>query len=341
MNYDIVFSVDSGIGNLLETLYAVEYCLSAGARTGVFPGKVSTSFCNYLRDCYGNDLVMNSLEGVSARFYVHSFTYHDQPPVSFRWENYIYIMPDALSSKTLSETEQSLSVAKALFPGGKQTDTLSGLVPDFTDRVKALTPENRVVLYPGSMPANAYKRWPYYEKLIGLLGEQRCMIVGGTDDIDFRYSYAYPRLIARLFPQPILDRHDFWRPLKRLGLLRPYAHLRETTKRNNVFLNYFSWGELVAIFKTCQAFVGNDGGIMHLAAASGARGVCLFGPTSVEKNKPYNAAIKPLYTDMPCRPCQFGAAGIYSKKYMINCPYGVACMRRIETEQVLAALGKI
>jgi heptosyltransferase-3 len=44
-------------------------------------------------------------------------------------------------------------------------------------------------------------------------------------------------------------------------------------------LNQIELGELAALAHLAQAFVGNDSGVSHLAAASGARGVAIFGPT--------------------------------------------------------------
>ena len=44
-------------------------------------------------------------------------------------------------------------------------------------------------------------------------------------------------------------------------------------------LNRLELGELAALAYLAQGFVGNDSGVSHLAAASGARGVAIFGPT--------------------------------------------------------------
>src|SRR5579883_394256 len=44
-------------------------------------------------------------------------------------------------------------------------------------------------------------------------------------------------------------------------------------------LNNVDLGQLAAIARLARCFIGNDSGVSHLAAASGARGVVLFGPT--------------------------------------------------------------
>jgi heptosyltransferase-3 len=49
-------------------------------------------------------------------------------------------------------------------------------------------------------------------------------------------------------------------------------------------------GEVAAIARMARAFVGNDSGVSHLAAAAGGgRGVVLFGPTDPERWRPLGA----------------------------------------------------
>lgn len=51
---------------------------------------------------------------------------------------------------------------------------------------------------------------------------------------------------------------------------------------------------LGAVLGRCDAFVGHDSGVSHLAAAAGARCVLLFGPTDPEVWAPANAAVNVL-----------------------------------------------
>ncbi len=61
--------------------------------------------------------------------------------------------------------------------------------------------------------------------------------------------------------------------------------------RRLVMLNRLELGELAALAHLAQAFVGNDSGISHLAAASGARGVAIFGPTDPARWHPLGQVI--------------------------------------------------
>jgi heptosyltransferase-2 len=60
----------------------------------------------------------------------------------------------------------------------------------------------------------------------------------------------------------------------------------------------------LALLKRCALFVGNDSGIMHLAAAAKIPMVALFGPQSPVKFGPWSAQARVLYRDFPCSPCK-------------------------------------
>jgi ADP-heptose:LPS heptosyltransferase len=50
-------------------------------------------------------------------------------------------------------------------------------------------------------------------------------------------------------------------------------------------------GTLAAIVRSASAFVGNDSGVAHLAAASGGRGVVIFGPTDPGRWRPLGEVV--------------------------------------------------
>lgn len=337
--FDVLFLIDSGIGNALEAFYAVEYCLESGAKTGVFLFEINKSFQEYLRDCYGEQVILKSLENVETRHLIHSFTYCGK--IKIKYQHYFYIDANAHTSKNLSETELYLSVVKALFKSNFQSFSLRYLKENYSDNVKALNIEQKIVCFPGSTPENAVKRWPYYKELNKQLGKKNLIFIGGKGDYCFEYSYIYPKFIAKIIPQIFLNLPKVWRFFKKLNFLNPYAHFNELKKLPNAYFNQFSWAELVAVMRHCKAYIGNDGGLTHLAGVAGAKGMVLFGATSVEKNKTYNPEIKPIKLNYPCQPCQFGAAGIFTVKYFINCPYGVRCMQDLKTDFIFNLLKKI
>ena len=86
--------------------------------------------------------------------------------------------------------------------------------------------------------------------------------------------------------------------------------------------------EAMALIGECDAFVTNDSGLMHVAAALHTPLVALFGSTNHVATGPWSASAKVVRKSLPCSPCK--------KK---QCPLKhFRCMKMITPEEVLAAL---
>jgi len=85
-------------------------------------------------------------------------------------------------------------------------------------------------------------------------------------------------------------------------------------------------GELPALFASCQLFIGNDSGAMHVAAASGVPVVGIFGPTDPQGTAPLTPQFTRVQHLVSCSPC-----------FLRQCPVDHRCMRRIEVDAVYAA----
>jgi heptosyltransferase-2 len=80
------------------------------------------------------------------------------------------------------------------------------------------------------------------------------------------------------------------------------------------------------LLASCQAFVSNDSGAMHLAAAAGVPVVAIFGPTDERVTAPLgNHDV--LMHQVFCRPCM-----------LRDCPIDHRCMRRISVDTVFDAV---
>ncbi len=88
--------------------------------------------------------------------------------------------------------------------------------------------------------------------------------------------------------------------------------------------------ETMALLKRCALFVGNDSGIMHLAAAAGTPLVALFGPQSPVKFGPWSRSARVIYKGRECSPCR--------QKFFTECEPSArmrpACMESISVEEV-------
>ena len=83
---------------------------------------------------------------------------------------------------------------------------------------------------------------------------------------------------------------------------------------------------LAGVIARCRAFVSNDSGAMHLAAALGVRVAAIFGPTDDRVTAPlgdHDVLVHQVF----CRPCM-----------LRDCPIDHRCMKGITVDAVFAAL---
>jgi ADP-heptose:LPS heptosyltransferase len=132
-----------------------------------------------------------------------------------------------------------------------------------------------VGLHPGCEPVNAQKRWPaerFGEVARRLLTDPTTAVLvflgPGEEDV-------LPALALPDTPRLVVVRGE------------PLAHV-------------------IALVARCGAFVSNDSGLMHVAAALGVPVVALFGPTPLEKNAPLGRATVLEVPGLWCRPCWIG-----------------------------------
>ena len=82
--------------------------------------------------------------------------------------------------------------------------------------------------------------------------------------------------------------------------------------------------QLVGVVSRCAAFVSNDSGAMHVAAALGVPLTAIFGPTDERATAPAGAgASDVILRKVFCRPCM-----------LRECPIDHRCMKRIDVDAV-------
>ena len=92
-------------------------------------------------------------------------------------------------------------------------------------------------------------------------------------------------------------------------------------------------GQTMAVLDQCSLAVVNDGGPLHMAVASGTKTVSIFGPVDEKVYGPYPAeGHRVVVRSIACRPC-------YRNFRRAACEH-VSCLKNIEVEQVLSAVGK-
>jgi heptosyltransferase-2 len=90
----------------------------------------------------------------------------------------------------------------------------------------------------------------------------------------------------------------------------------------------------LALMHGAKAFVGNDSGASHCAAAFGIPTVSIFGSTRPDRTRPLGDKVKYVVSDVECAPC-----------LKRECPLGgadnMACMKSITVDAVWKALGEL
>jgi ADP-heptose:LPS heptosyltransferase len=82
--------------------------------------------------------------------------------------------------------------------------------------------------------------------------------------------------------------------------------------------------EALALIKKCHLFLGNDTGLLHLAAIQGIPTIGLYGPTDPALVGPYGERVYTIFKKINCSPCN---------KTRPRCKRN-ACMEEIEVKEV-------
>jgi heptosyltransferase-2 len=87
-------------------------------------------------------------------------------------------------------------------------------------------------------------------------------------------------------------------------------------------------GEAMALIDRCHAFITNDSGLMHVAAALNTPQVAIFGSTNSTTTSPFSDSSRIVRVPIECSPCMKPV-----------CPLGhMNCMRRVTVEMVAKAV---
>ncbi|MFQ5686768.1 MAG: glycosyltransferase family 9 protein [Candidatus Scalindua sp.] len=128
--------------------------------------------------------------------------------------------------------------------------------------------------HPGSGISQKWKRWPapYYSELINMIDSEWkvSVLIFGDHNEDGMIS-------------DILS-----------GINGSVKALKITDK---------TLMESAALIDLCQAFIGNDSGLMHIAAANNVPTFCIAGPTDIKKTAPYGPDSHIVYSNLECLFC--------------------------------------
>jgi len=109
------------------------------------------------------------------------------------------------------------------------------------------------------------------------------------------------------------------------------ARIRAGMKSRAIsFVGETSMRDLAALLASCSAFIGNDSGAMHVAAAVGLPVIGIFGSTDPEGTAPVTEHFTLIREKASCSPC-----------FLRRCPVDHRCMARIAVNSVFAAAAQV
>lgn len=111
------------------------------------------------------------------------------------------------------------------------------------------------------------------------------------------------------------------------------ASLREQSSAPVIGLSNLSLPEVTALASRARLFVGNDSGIAHIAAATGAPCIVIFGSSNVLHWRPWTTQPSEVVCEeMPCQPCH----GYFCAKFEKP-----ECIWRVPVARVVGAIDRI
>jgi ADP-heptose:LPS heptosyltransferase len=105
-----------------------------------------------------------------------------------------------------------------------------------------------------------------------------------------------------------------------------------TLSRGAVVARDLELGQLAALLARSDAYLGNDSGVTHLAAALGIATLALFGPSDVRQWAPRGKRVKVVRQNLECSPCTLAT--------MKGCSHR-RCLITLDTSQVIEELERL
>lgn len=91
---------------------------------------------------------------------------------------------------------------------------------------------------------------------------------------------------------------------------------------------------VAGLLKQCDLVIGNDSGILHIAAAVGTKSLLIAGPTKVKRSRPYTDKLEIVTKSFDCQPCYVE----YGDEERVNrCPHR-NCLAMLTVDEVMASI---
>jgi ADP-heptose:LPS heptosyltransferase len=332
----ILFHVAGGIGNIIMTTPAVRALAEAGEIVDVFVEGDSSEASDIFRGWSIPRTVFSEksqLPSESYDFYLISWLVKNTLGVDCVKDSITLATSyHGVDGERSPEYAMYLHYARAI---NRDSEFLYATYCGRSEREFPEITKKTLVLYPGSQERFPMKRW---DKFAELAGQYRDVaIVGSSMDLSARFSLTYPHWVRKYFGARLGRNGRLTR------LLRPFAdrYVCRTDFPDHVknYIGKLSLADTASLISQAGGFIGNDGGLSHIAAAVGIPTFVIFGPTDVVKNTVPMSNVHVITKQIECQPCQFG--GKYPKAFTshyIGCPIHMQCLKSISCDELIQQL---
>jgi hypothetical protein len=337
MTSKILFHLAGGIGNMIMATPAIQALASAGDVVDLFVQGDSADSIELFNGWTAAQVVTSREDGipdVQYDYYLISWLVNrpiDIPQI--RESIHLGTSYQGVDGRRMPEYEMYMHFARAINREVKanETKTFCGA----SERRFSEISENTLVLSPGCQERFPIKRWDKFPELAGHFDD--VALVGTPSDLSVRYSFTYPSWIKNRFQGRLRSDGRVRKILNMLGA--PYNQNMKFPNHVKNYIGRLSLADTAALIRQAGTFVGNDGGLAHVAAGVGTPTYIIFGPTDVAKNTVPMEHVHVIQKGLGCQPCQFGGKHPEAfASYYIGCPVKMQCMRTLTVRDVVATL---
>jgi len=233
-------------------------------------------------------------------------------------------------SKFGSQSDLLLFYAKTIDPS---VDLNMASYCGHSDRKFPEISRETVILFPGCKKEYPMKRWDKFDQLADQFND--VAVVGTMDDLWLGNSYSFPYQLSQLLAEFLKYEGRVTKLARVFG--QKYNHPQKFSKHVKNYLGQLSLPDTAALISQAGSFIGNDGGLSHIAAALKIPTFIINGPTDPRYWDIKGNPIHTISLNLDCQPC-FHGDGKYPQAWKYNyigCPIGMKCMTDLSVNDVL------
>ena len=330
----ILIHLDGGIGDIIMGTPCVNALVKAGHEVDVYVRGDTYKPIELFRHWSGPRHVASNPEDFIGNIYDYylmgSWVYK---PVELKNPGQTIV----LNGQFTKEFAPQGSKADLLLECAKKIDPNIDInMPSYCGHSKRIFPEitrGTVVLFPGCKKEYPMKRWDKFDQLADQFVD--VAVVGTNDDLYLKNSVILPEWVSRLLGRFLGYEGRMAKTVRLFG--KKYNHDQKYSNHVKNYIGQLSLSDTAALISQAGLFIGNDGGLSHIAAALKVPTYVISGPTDPRAWNIKGLRIQNISMNLDCQPC-FHKNSKYPNAWKFNyigCPIGMKCMAELKVEDIL------